>query len=100
MREIFASRAFVYILIAASVTAFLGSGKALWTISFFIRSHGLSTTEAGLSLAVVLGLADALGPWRGDRQHVVEGNSVLVSVDIGGRRIIHNKTNSTVPIVC
>ena len=67
MREIFASRAFVYILIAASVTAFLGYGKALWTISFFIRSHGLSTTEAGLSMAVVLGLAGVLGTWLGGK---------------------------------
>lgn len=67
MREIFASRAFIYILIAASVTAFLGYGKALWTISFFIRSHGLSTTEAGLSMAVVLGLAGVLGTWLGGK---------------------------------
>jgi MFS family permease len=67
VREIFSSRAFVYILIAASVTAFLGYGKALWTISFFIRSHGLSTTEAGLSMAVVLGLAAALGTWLGGK---------------------------------
>ncbi len=67
LREVFASRAFVYILIAASVTAFLGYGKALWTISFFIRSHGLSTTEAGLSMAVVLGLAAAFGTWLGGK---------------------------------
>ncbi len=67
MREIFASRAFVYILIAASVTAFLGYGKALWTISFFIRSHGLSTTEAGLSMAVVLGVAGVFGTWLGGK---------------------------------
>lgn len=67
LREIFASRAFVYILIAASVTAFLGYGKGLWTISFFIRSHGLSTTEAGLSMAVVLGLAGAFGTWLGGK---------------------------------
>ena len=67
MREIFASRAFVYILIASSVVAFLGNGKALWTISFFIRSHGLSTTEAGLSMAVVLGLAGVFGTWLGGK---------------------------------
>lgn len=67
MREIFSSRAFLYILIAASVTAFLGYGKALWTISFFIRSHGLSTTEAGLSMAVVLGLAGVFGTWLGGK---------------------------------
>lgn len=67
MREIFSSRAFVYILIAASVTAFLGYGKALWTISFFIRSHGLSTTEAGLSMAIVLGVAGVFGTWLGGK---------------------------------
>src|SRR3546814_12776333 len=67
MREIFASRAFVYILIASSVVAFLGYGKALWTISFFIRSHGLSTTEAGLSMAIVLGLAGVFGTWLGGK---------------------------------
>lgn len=73
MREIFASRAFVYILIAASVTAFLGYGKALWTISMFIRTHGLSTTEAGLSMAVVLGLAGVLGTWLGGKMADVFG---------------------------
>src|SRR3546814_15618760 len=75
MRESCGSRAFVYILISASVTAFLGYGKALWTISFFIRSHGLSTTEAGLSMAVVLGLAAAFGTWLGGK-----------AADIFGRR--------------
>ncbi|WP_332819303.1 spinster family MFS transporter [Sphingopyxis sp.] len=67
MREIFTSRAYIYILIAASFTAFLGYGKGLWTISFFIRSHGLSTTQAGLSLAAVLGLAAAFGTWLGGK---------------------------------
>lgn len=67
MREIFASRAFIYILVASSVVAFLGYGKALWTISFFIRSHGSLTTEAGLSMAVVLGLAGVFGTWLGGK---------------------------------
>ncbi|MBL8651565.1 MAG: MFS transporter [Sphingopyxis sp.] len=81
VREALSSRAFVYLLIAASVTAFLGYGKALWTISYFIRSHGLSTTEAGLSLAVALGLAGVFGTWLGgkvadvfgprDRRHIL-----------------------------
>lgn len=67
LREIFASRAFVFLFIAASVVATLGYGKALWTISFFIRSHGLSTTEAGLSMAVALGVAGAVGTWLGGK---------------------------------
>ena len=60
-REIFASKAYLYIFIAASFTAFLSYGKGLWTISFFIRSHGFSTTEAGISMAVALGLSGVVG---------------------------------------
>lgn len=66
-REIFASKAYLYIFIAASFTAFLSYGKGIWTISFFIRSHGLSTTEAGLSLAVALGASGIVGTWLGGK---------------------------------
>ncbi len=66
-REIFASKAYLYIFIAASFTAFLSYGKGLWTISFFIRSHGFSTTEAGLAMAVGLGLSGAVGTWLGGK---------------------------------
>jgi MFS family permease len=64
-QEIFASKAWLYIFIAASFTAFLSYGKGLWTISFFIRSHGLSTTEAGLTMAVALGVSGIIGTWLG-----------------------------------
>jgi MFS family permease len=64
-REIFGSKAWLYIFIAASFTAFLSYGKGIWTISFFIRSHGLSTTEAGLTMAVALGLSGIIGTWLG-----------------------------------
>ena len=63
--EAFSSRAFLLLLLAASFAAFLSYGKGLWTISMFIRSHGLSTTQAGLSMAVALGLAGAVGTWLG-----------------------------------
>ncbi|HEV7232953.1 MAG TPA: MFS transporter [Sphingorhabdus sp.] len=66
-REIFASKAWLYIFIAASFTAFLSYGKGLWTISFFIRSHGLSTTEAGLAMAVALGVSGIIGTWLGGK---------------------------------
>ncbi|MCC7395329.1 MAG: MFS transporter [Sphingomonadaceae bacterium] len=65
LAELFASRTYLYLFIAASLTAFLSYGKGLWTISFFIRSHGLSTSVAGLSLAVALGVAGVLGTWAG-----------------------------------
>lgn len=66
-REIFASKAYLYIFIAASFTAFLSYGKGLWTISFFIRSHGFSTTEAGLAMAVALGVSGIIGTWLGGK---------------------------------
>ena len=66
-REVFASKAYLYVFIAASFTAFLSYGKGLWTISFFIRSHGLSTTEAGLAMAVALGISGIFGTWLGGK---------------------------------
>jgi MFS family permease len=72
-REIFASKAYLYIFIAASFTAFLSYGKGLWTISLFIRSHGFSTTEAGISMAVALGLSGIIGTWLGGKMADVFG---------------------------
>ena len=67
VREVFASKAYIYVFIAASFTAFLSYGKGLWTISFFIRSHGLSTTQAGLAMAVALGVSGIIGTWLGGK---------------------------------
>ncbi|OYU03512.1 MAG: MFS transporter [Sphingomonadaceae bacterium PASS1] len=75
VREVFASKAYLYVFIAASFTAFLSYGKGLWTISFFIRSHGLSTTEAGLAMAVALGISGIIGTWLGGKMADVFGKS-------------------------
>jgi predicted MFS family arabinose efflux permease len=66
-REIFASKAYLYIFIAASFTAFLSYGKGLWTVSFFIRSHGFSTTEAGVAMAIAIGVSGIIGTWLGGK---------------------------------
>jgi MFS family permease len=67
MGEIFASRAYLYVFIAASITAFLSYGKGLWTISFFVRSHELSTTQVGLAMAVALGISGIVGTLLGGK---------------------------------
>ncbi len=59
------SKAFPWIMIAASFTAFLGYGKGTWALIYFIRSHGLSPGEAGLYLGVFLGIAGAIGTFGG-----------------------------------
>ena len=63
--EIFTSRAYVLLLVAASFAAFLSYGKGLWTLSLFIRSHGMTTTEVGLIGSVTIGVAGVFGTWLG-----------------------------------
>lgn len=85
--EIFRSRAYVLLLVAASFAAFLSYGKGLWTLSLFIRSHGMSTTEVGLIGAASLGLAGVFGTWLGgwaaDRFGQVNRRHILTLPAIG-----------------
>ncbi len=65
LKEVFSSRAFVMLAIAASFTAFLSYGKSVWAVILFIRSHGLSPGETGTLLGIVLGVAGMIGTWMG-----------------------------------
>jgi predicted MFS family arabinose efflux permease len=65
LKEVYSSRAFVLLAIAASFTAFLSYGKSVWAVILFIRSHGLSPGETGLLLGIVLGVAGMVGTWLG-----------------------------------
>jgi MFS family permease len=85
--EIFQSRAYLLLLVAASFAAFLSYGKGLWTLSLFIRSHGMSTTEVGLIGAASLGLAGVVGTWLGgwaaDRFGQINRRHILTLPAIG-----------------
>lgn len=50
-----------HLSLGAAVAAFVGYGFTLWIPTFFVRSHGLSPTEVGLVLALMIGLVGALG---------------------------------------
>jgi predicted MFS family arabinose efflux permease len=65
LKEIFSSRAFLLLAIAASLTAFLSYGKGVWVVILFIRSHGLSPGETGTLLGIILGVAGMVGTWVG-----------------------------------
>ena len=87
LREVFGSRTFVLLAIAASVTAFLGYGKGVWAVILFIRSHGLSAGETGLLLGIIIGTAGIVGTWLGgamaDRFGRVHKRHVLTMPAIG-----------------
>ena len=50
-----------HLVAGSSVAAFVGYGFVLWMPSFLMRSHGLSPTEVGLTLALMAGIAGGLG---------------------------------------
>ena len=87
LREVFASRSFLLLAVAASFTAFLAYGKGVWAIILFQRSHGLSGAETGLYLGVPLGLAGILGTWLGgylaDRFGKVDRRHIMTAPAIG-----------------
>lgn len=81
LKSIFASRAMVLLLVAASSAAFLSYGKTTWATIFFQRSYGLSPGQVGLYFGIVNGVAGILGTWLSgkiadyyghtNRQHVL-----------------------------
>lgn len=87
LREVFGSRAFVLLAIAAGMVAFLGYGKTAWAAIFFIRSFGLTPGETGLTLGIVGGLSSLLGTWAGgwvsDRFARVNKRHMLTAPAVG-----------------
>lgn len=87
LREVFGTRAFLYIAIASSITAFLGYGKGVWALILFQRSHGLSAGETGLLLGAVLGIAGICGTWLGgylaDRYGKTDKRHMLTTPAVG-----------------
>ena len=64
-------RSFVHMAAGGGLTAFVGYGTVTWAPTFFLRSHGMTLTEAGFWLGLVLGLPGGLGivlgGWLSDR---------------------------------
>ena len=64
-------RSFIHLAVGAGLTAFVGYGMITWAPTFFLRSHGMTLTEAGFWLGLVLGIPGGLGivagGWVSDR---------------------------------
>lgn len=54
-------RSIRHLCIGAALAGFIGYGFVLWMPSFLVRSHGLSPSEVGLTLALFTGLIGAMG---------------------------------------
>ncbi|SNS78666.1 Predicted arabinose efflux permease, MFS family [Sphingopyxis indica] len=61
IRHMAANAPMRHILIGKSLGGFVGYGMVLWIPTFLVRSHGLSGTEIGLTLALFVGLAGGIG---------------------------------------
>ncbi len=54
-------------IIAGSLSSFVGYGMVLWLPAFFARSHDLSQTQVGLTLAVLMGVISGAGTFLSGR---------------------------------
>ncbi len=48
-------------ILGSALAGFVGYGMVLWLPAFFVRSHGLSQTEVGMTLALMSGVVGGLG---------------------------------------
>jgi predicted MFS family arabinose efflux permease len=50
-----------HVVFGSALAGFVGYGMTLWLPAFFVRSHGLSQTEVGLTLALMTGVVGGTG---------------------------------------
>lgn len=93
LMEVFAtlasSPAFRHLLMSFSVWFFFAYGIVGWLPAFFIRSHGMGTSELGLWFALVWGVGGGLGIWlsgelvrrfaAGDEERQLRGCAIALS---------------------
>jgi predicted MFS family arabinose efflux permease len=67
LRLMWRDRILRQVLIAAILAMTVGFGALAWIPSFLVRSRGFNIAQAGLYLAIVIGIGGALGSWLGGR---------------------------------
>ncbi len=60
-RHLWRTRSTRHVIIGSTLAGFVGYGFVLWMPTFLVRSHGLSPSETGLTLALLTGIVGGLG---------------------------------------
>ena len=66
-KTMFTTPATRHVVIGASLAGFVGYGMTLWLPAFFVRSHGLTQTETGFTLALMAGVVGGIGTFTAGR---------------------------------
>jgi MFS family permease len=66
-RFLWRSRSFRHAAMGSALYAFVGYSVTNWAPPFLMRSHGLSGTEVGTSLALIIGIGGGVGIYLGGR---------------------------------
>lgn len=56
-----------HVVFGSALAGFVGYGMTLWLPAFFVRSHGLSQSETGLTLALMAGIVGGIGTFTAGR---------------------------------
>lgn len=67
VKHLWHTRSCRYIVLGASCASFIGYGSALWMPTFLIRSHELSSSQAGFVLALMTGVVGGFGTFAAGR---------------------------------
>jgi len=65
LRCLWGMRSFRYLVLAMTLTSFVGSASGQWQATFFIRTHEMTTGELGVWLSMMAGLCGAIGIYLG-----------------------------------
>lgn len=66
-RYVWRKRSTRHVILGATLASFVGYGFVLWMPAFLTRSHGLSPSEVGLTLALMAGIVGGLGTFASGR---------------------------------
>ncbi len=67
VRHMWNTRSTRHVVLGSTLAGFVGYGFVLWMPTFLIRSHGLSPSETGLTLALMTGIVGGLGTFTAGR---------------------------------